>query len=119
MSSRKVLVTGASGYIAAQLLPALRERYELTLVDVRTEDRHGQPVDGIQVADLTNPDLEANRALFRGIDTVVHLGYIHPPVDERQVVTLPQQREQLRRDVAGSAGQQDMPFRHGTLLSPP
>ena len=79
MAKRRVLVTGASGYIAAQLLPALRERYELILLDRRTEDRHGRPVPGIQVADLTTPDLEANRSFFRGIDTVVHLGYIHPP----------------------------------------
>src|SRR2546425_2671992 len=61
MAKRRVLVTGASGYIAAQLLPALRERYELLLLDRRTEDRQGRPIPGIQVADLTNPDLEANR----------------------------------------------------------
>jgi hypothetical protein len=79
MPKRKVLVTGAAGYIAAQLLPALRERYDLTLGDVRTHDRHGHPIEGVRVADLTNPDLEANRGLFRDIDTVVHLGYIHPP----------------------------------------
>jgi hypothetical protein len=79
MSTRKVLVTGAAGYIAAQLLPALRERYELTLVDVRAQDRQGHPIDGVRVADLTTPNLEANRPLFRGIDSVVHLGYIHPP----------------------------------------
>jgi nucleoside-diphosphate-sugar epimerase len=78
MDRRRVLVTGAAGYIAAQLLPALRERYELTLVDARAEDRRGQPVDGIRLANLTDPDLEANRALFRGIDTVVHLAYVHP-----------------------------------------
>jgi len=78
MAKRRVLVTGACGYIASQLLPALRERYDLTLLDPRTEDRHGRPVEGVQVADLTNPDLEAHRSSFRGIDSVVHLGYIHP-----------------------------------------
>ena len=30
----KILVTGASGYIAKQLIPAFRERYELVLIDV-------------------------------------------------------------------------------------
>jgi hypothetical protein len=78
-SRRRVLVTGASGYIAAQLLPALRERYDLVLLDRRTEDRQGRPIEGIQVADLTDPDLEVNRPFFRGIEAVVHLGYIHPP----------------------------------------
>src|ERR1051325_11052972 len=82
MAKRRVLVTGASGYIAAQLLPALRERYELTLLDTRTEDRHGRALEGVQLADLTNPDLEANRGFFRGIDSVVHLGYIHPPTGQ-------------------------------------
>jgi hypothetical protein len=78
MARRRVLVTGACGYIASQLLPALRERYGLSLLDTRTTDRDGQPVEDVQLADLTNPDLEANRAFFHGIDAVVHLGYIHP-----------------------------------------
>lgn len=82
MAERRVLVTGACGYIAAQLLPALRQRYELVLLDARTEDRHGRAVDGVQIADLTDPDLERNRGFFQGIDTVVHLAYIHPPTGQ-------------------------------------
>ena len=31
-----VLVTGAGGYVAGQILPDLRRRYALRLVDVRT-----------------------------------------------------------------------------------
>jgi NAD+ dependent glucose-6-phosphate dehydrogenase len=77
--ARRVLVTGASGYIASQILPGLRERYDCTLVDVRDTDRDGKPVEGIRIADLTQKDLDVNRELFRGIDAVVHLGYIHPP----------------------------------------
>lgn len=79
MAKRKILVTGASGYVAAQMLPALRERYDCTLVDVRDTDRDGKPLEGVRIADLADPDLEANRELFRGMDAVVHLGYIHPP----------------------------------------
>lgn len=82
MPPRRVLVTGASGYVAEQMLPTLRERYDCTLVDVRATDRHGEPVEGVRVADLADPDLEANRALFRGVDAVVHLGYIHPPAGQ-------------------------------------
>lgn len=78
MSRRRVLVTGAAGYIASQLLPAFRERYELTLLDVRDTDRHGNRVDGVQIADLTDRDLDRNRPWFRGAQAVVHLGYIHP-----------------------------------------
>jgi hypothetical protein len=78
MTRRRVLVTGASGYVAAQMLPTLRERYDLTLVDVRQTDGRGNPVEGIRLADLTQRDLEVNRPFFRGVDTVVHLGYVHP-----------------------------------------
>jgi len=79
MAKRRVLVTGASGYVAAQMLPTLRERYDCILVDTRETDRNGERIEGICLADLTTPDLDANRALFRGVDTVVHLAYIHPP----------------------------------------
>ncbi len=78
MAKKKILVTGASGYVASQMLPTLRERYECTLVDVRDADRDGNPVEGVQIADLTLADLEANRHWFQGIDAVVHLGYVQP-----------------------------------------
>jgi uncharacterized protein YbjT (DUF2867 family) len=66
---RTVLVTGATGYIASQLLLAIRERYSLRLVDVR-------PAEAVTVVDLLQdepPDL------FTGVDTVIHLGYYRPP----------------------------------------
>lgn len=72
---RKVVVTGASGYIASLLLPAFRERYDLTLLDVRTTDRDGAPVEGIEIADLTQRDREEYRRYFQGADAVVHLGF--------------------------------------------
>ncbi len=72
---RKVVVTGASGYIASLLLPALRERYELTLLDVRTADRDGNEVEGVQIADLTQRDRDTYRHHFRGADAVIHLGF--------------------------------------------
>ncbi len=78
MARRTVLVTGATGYIAGQLLPAFRERYELRLVDVRREDREGQPVEGIEVVDVLSADRATLEPLFSGVDTVVHLGYHRP-----------------------------------------
>ena len=36
---KKILVTGASGYIASRMLSTFRERYELVLLDVKTTNR--------------------------------------------------------------------------------
>jgi nucleoside-diphosphate-sugar epimerase len=74
-SKRKVLITGASGYIAGRMLPAFRERYELVLLDVKTTNREGAVVEGVQIADLTNPDRDSYRAHFEGVDAVVHCGF--------------------------------------------
>ncbi len=74
MEQRRVLVTGATGYIAAQLLPALRERYELRLLDVRDRDASGRPVEGVRIVDLL-ADPESYRPLFRGVQTAVHLSH--------------------------------------------
>ena len=38
----KVLLTGAAGYIADQLLPTFKERYETVLVDVTDTNRRGR-----------------------------------------------------------------------------
>lgn len=75
MAKRKVLMTGATGYIASQMLPRFRELYELTLLDIKDSNPRGAKVPGATIADLTDPDLERYRAHFRGVDTVVHLGF--------------------------------------------
>jgi nucleoside-diphosphate-sugar epimerase len=72
-----VLVTGAAGYIASYLLPQLRERYTLRLVDNRDRDGLGNPVEGLQVRDVSELDrMDEYRDLFRGVDAVVHLAFI-------------------------------------------
>jgi hypothetical protein len=76
MSKRKVVVTGAAGKIAGQVLPALRERYDLVLLDVRTTNREGEEVPGIQIADLVNQDRNLYRHHFRGADAVAHFGFV-------------------------------------------
>ena len=72
----KVLITGASGYVASQMLPEYRERYDLVLVDVKNTDRDGEVVPGITVADLADPDRSHYEDLFVGVDSVIHLGYM-------------------------------------------
>jgi NAD+ dependent glucose-6-phosphate dehydrogenase len=74
----RVLLTGATGYIASQLLPVLRERYDLQLVDVRISDASGQPVPGAKIANLIEASDDAVQAHFKDVDAVVHLGYYRP-----------------------------------------
>jgi len=73
--ARRVLVTGATGYIASLVLPAFRERYELTLIDVRDRDASGRRIEGVGVTDLLACDPDEYRSFFQGIQTVVHLGH--------------------------------------------
>ena len=75
MTDHKVLLTGATGYIASQLLPTFRERYDLTLLDVKEQDREGNQVPNVVAADLSGPDRGNYSQHFDGVDTVVHLGY--------------------------------------------
>ncbi|MVA74448.1 NAD-dependent epimerase/dehydratase family protein [Auraticoccus sp. F435] len=75
---RRVVLTGATGYIAGQLLPAFRERYDLVLVDVRDHDRDGRPVAGVQVLDLLDDPGDRFGELCRGADAVVHAGHLKP-----------------------------------------
>ena len=72
----KVMITGASGYVASQMLPEYRDRYDLVLVDVKNTDRDGEVVAGIVVADLADPDRSRYEHLFDGVDSVIHLGYM-------------------------------------------
>ncbi len=79
MALRKVLITGATGYVAGRLLPGLRERYDLTLLDVRSTTRDGGTVEGVQLADLLRDDPETLRPFFRGQDSVIHLAFNSEP----------------------------------------
>lgn len=79
MAKRRVVVTGASGYVAQRMLPALAERWDLVLLDVRDTTSDGRKVPGLVVADLTQRDRDAYRRHFRGADAVIHCGYVRAP----------------------------------------
>ena len=76
MGQRKVVVTGAAGKVAGQVLPALRQRYELSLLDIKTTNRAGEMVEGVQVADLLDRNRDRYRQYFRGADAIVHFGFV-------------------------------------------
>ena len=46
MAVNKVLVTGAAGYVASQMLPTFRQLYDLVLLDVTDTNGDGQKVEG-------------------------------------------------------------------------
>ena len=73
--ANKALMTGATGYIASQLLPTFQEDYEMVLVDVKTENREGERVEGVEIANLIDTDRSKYAGLFEGVDAVVHLGH--------------------------------------------
>lgn len=79
MSRRCVVLTGAAGYIAQRMLPELRNRWDIVPIDVKITTKGGQPIPGLQVADLTRPDRNEYRHHFRGADAVIHSAFIRAP----------------------------------------
>ena len=76
MPRRKLVVTGATGTIAMRILPDLAKYYDLTLLDVKSTDRHGEQIKGIIEADLLDRDRDKYRTHFEGADAVLHCAFI-------------------------------------------
>jgi hypothetical protein len=83
---RRVLLTGATGYIAGQLLPAFRERYDLRLIDVKGTDASGNNVEGVEAFDLLSDDDATLEPLFSDVDVVVHCGHLKPEGDDPETL---------------------------------
>ena len=79
MPKKRVVLTGAAGYVAQRMLGALRERYEVVCLDAVDKTRDGAPVPGLQVVDLTHEDRDRYRQHFRGADAVIHCAFVRPP----------------------------------------
>lgn len=84
MARRKVVVTGAAGYVARRMLPAFRERYDLVLLDITNRNRDGQEVEGIVPCDLSDRNRDNYRHHFRGADAVVHCAFVRPDKPENR-----------------------------------
>src|SRR5207244_13031495 len=76
MSKRRVVLTGASGYIAQRMFRELDARWEIVPIDVRPVTRSGAAVPGLVVADLTRPNRDDYRRHFRGAVAVIHCGFV-------------------------------------------
>ena len=79
MAKRRVVLTGAAGYVAQRMFEELGARWDLVPIDVRDTASDGARVPGLVVADLTERDRDAYRHLFRGADAVIHCGYVRAP----------------------------------------
>jgi hypothetical protein len=79
MAKRRVVLTGAAGYIAQRMLPHLRDRWDVVPIDVTSTTRAGTAIPGVVVADLTSPDRNAYRQHFRGADAVIHCAFVSAP----------------------------------------
>jgi hypothetical protein len=78
-AKRRVVLTGAAGYVAQRMFAELDERWTLVPIDVSATTRDGRPVPGLVVADLTHRDRDQYRQHFRGADAVIHCGYVRAP----------------------------------------
>ena len=79
MAKRRVVITGAAGYVGQRMFKELSERWDVVPIDVTKTARGGTAVPGLVVADLTHPNRDEYRQHFRGADAVIHLGYVRAP----------------------------------------
>lgn len=78
MAGERVVLTGASGYIAQRMWDELSDRYDLVPVDTRATTAQGREVPGIRVCDLTDANRDRYREFFAGADAVVHCAFVSP-----------------------------------------
>jgi hypothetical protein len=79
MAKRRVVLTGAAGYVAQRMFAELSARWDVVPIDVRGSTADGASVPGIVVQDLTDRNRDHYRHLFRGADAVIHCGFGRAP----------------------------------------
>ena len=73
VQEKKLLITGASGFVGQHLTPALAERGHRVAALVRRPSAFGPPVNQLLIKDITGVDW---MPLLQGIDVVIHLAAI-------------------------------------------
>jgi nucleoside-diphosphate-sugar epimerase len=76
MAKKRVVITGASGYIVQRMWSEMSERYDIVALDSRATTAEGARVPGIHVCDLTEPDRDSYREHFVGADAVIHSAFV-------------------------------------------
>jgi hypothetical protein len=79
MPKKRVVLTGAAGYIAQRMYAILCERWDIVALDVTRTTRDGKTIPEINIVDLTSPDRDSYREYFRAADAVIHCGFVRPP----------------------------------------
>ena len=79
MAKRRVVLTGAAGYVAQRMFKTLDERWDVVPIDIKATTREGKSVPRLIVADLTQRDHNAYPAHFKGADAVIHCGFVRAP----------------------------------------
>lgn len=74
MSSRKVVVTGGSGRLGRFVVERLKDKYAVTVIDMKPSD-----VKGVGYADVDILDLAGLTRAFGGVDVVIHLAAVPNP----------------------------------------
>ena len=76
MAKKRVVVTGASGYIVQRMWSEMSERYDIVALDSRATTAEGGQIPGIHVCDLTERDRDSYREHFQGADAVIHSAFV-------------------------------------------
>jgi nucleoside-diphosphate-sugar epimerase len=76
MTKKRVVVTGASGYIIQRMWPELTERYQIVALDNRETTSDGKKIAGIRVCDLTQTNRDLYREHFKGADAIIHSAFV-------------------------------------------
>lgn len=105
MAKKKLLVTGAGGYISSLLLPALSEHYELVLLDARrkggrgagkVDPNRGDPIAAFRDAISSFYGISNNTRMFWDISNARQVIGYEPKDDSEQAFGVRDQRQSDR-----------------------
>lgn len=74
MGYKKVVVTGGSGRLGRFVVDRLKDKYEITVIDVKPSD-----VPGVAYQNVDITDLAGLTKAFQGVDAVIHLAAVPNP----------------------------------------